>query len=78
MILISANSRLFTQAELRQSTLMRDCTATIYTLTEYVVLISSFYIHQSKHPSVLFTDHKPIIFLLYKNQIQTTEFIDFK
>ena len=32
MNLISANSRLFTQAELRLSTLMRECTAKIYTL----------------------------------------------
>ena len=57
--LISANSRLFTQAELRQlSTLMRECTAIIYTLTEYEFLILG-----SKHPTVLFTDLKPIIFL---------------
>ena len=58
MNLISANSRLFTQAELRLSTLMRECTAIIYTLTEY-----EFLIHGSKHPTILFTDHKPIIFL---------------
>ena len=58
MNLISANSRLFTQAELRLSTFMRDCTAIIYTLTEYEFLILG-----SKHPTVLFTDHKPIIFL---------------
>ena len=56
--LISAKSRLFTQAELRLSTLMRECTAIIYTLTEYEFLILG-----SKHPTVLFTDHKPIIFL---------------
>ena len=55
----SANSRLFTQAELRLSTLMRDCTAIIYTLTEYEILILG-----SKHPTVLFTDHKPIIILV--------------
>ena len=35
MNLISANSRLFAQAELRLSTLMRKCTAMICTLTEY-------------------------------------------
>ena len=58
MNLISANSRLFTQAELRLSTLMRECTAIIYTLTEYEFLILG-----SNHPTVLFTDHKPIIFL---------------
>ena len=60
MNLISANSRLFTQAELRLrlSTLMRECTALIYTLTEYEFLILA-----SKHPTVLITDHKPIIFL---------------
>ena len=39
MNLISENSRLFTQAELRLSTLMRECTAIIYTLTEYEFLI---------------------------------------
>ena len=35
MILISAISCLSTQAELRLSTLMRECTAIIHTLTEY-------------------------------------------
>ena len=39
MNLISANSRLFTQAELRLSTLMRECTAIIYILTEYEFLL---------------------------------------
>ena len=56
MNLISANSRLFTQTDF--SRLMRECTAIIYTLTEYEVLILG-----SKHPTVLFTDHIPIIFL---------------
>ena len=58
MILISASSRLFTQAKIRLSTLMRECTAIIYTLTDYEFLILG-----SKYPTVLFTDHKPIIFL---------------
>ena len=58
MNLKSANSRLFTQAELQLSTLMRECTAIIYTLTEYEFLILG-----SKHPTVLFTDHKANIFL---------------
>ena len=58
MNLISTNSRLFIQAELRLSTLMSECTAIIYTLTEYEFLILG-----SKHPTVLFTDHKPSIFL---------------
>ena len=58
MNLTSANSRLFFQAEQRLSTLMRECTAIIYTLTEYEFLILG-----SKHPTVLFTDHKPNIFL---------------
>ena len=48
---------IFTQAELRLSTLMRECTAIICTFTEYEFLILG-----SKHPTVLFTDHKPIIF----------------
>ena len=58
MNLISANSRLFTQAELRLSNLMRECTAIIQTLTEYEFLILG-----STHPTVLFTDHKPILFV---------------
>ena len=56
--LILASSRLFTHAELRLSTLMRECTAITYTLTEY-----EFLIFGSKHPTVLFTVHKHIIFL---------------
>ena len=68
---ISANTRFFTQAELRLSTIMRECTAIIYTLTEYEFLILG-----SKHPTVLFTDHKHIIFLFTQNQTQTIEFID--
>ena len=60
MNLISANSRLFTQAELRLSTLMRECTAINYTLTEYEFLIlGSKYLGST----VLFTDRKPIMFL---------------
>ena len=62
MNLISANSRLFTQAERRLSTLMRLCTAIIHTLTKYEFLILG-----SKHPTVLFTDHEPIIFLFAQN-----------
>ena len=40
---------------------MRECTAIIYTLTENEILILG-----SKHPTVLFTDLKPIIFLFTK------------
>ena len=38
--LIPANSRLFTQAELRLSILIRECTAIIYTLTNYEFFIT--------------------------------------
>ena len=72
MNLISANSRLFTQAELRLSTLMRECTAIIYTLTEYEFLILG-----SKHPTVLFTDINQSYFFLHKSQTPIIEFIDF-
>ena len=64
MNLISANSGLFAQAELRLSTLMRECTALIYTFTEYEFLILG-----SKHPTVLFTDHKSIILLFTQKSI---------
>ena len=72
MNLISANSRLFTQAELRFSTLMSECTVIIYALTE-----NEFLIFGSKHPAVLFTDHNLLYFFLLKKHIQTIEFIDF-
>ena len=70
--LISANSKIFTQIELRLSILRRECTAIIYTHTEYEFLILG-----SQHPTVLFTDHTPIIFLFTQNQIRTTKFKKF-
>ena len=73
MNLISANSRLFTQAELRISTLMRECTAIIYTLSEYEFLI----LGSKKTPQVYSQITNQFFFLLHKNQIQIIEFIDF-
>ena len=73
MNLISAISRLFTQAELRLSTLIRDCTAIIYKLTEYEFLILG-----SKHPTVLFKIINQLFFFSHKNQILIIESIDFK
>ena len=58
MELVSANSRLFSTTELRLSTILRECSAIIYELSEYEFLIQS-----SKHPIILYTDHKPILFL---------------
>ena len=60
MKFISANSRSYTQAEIRFSTFMRECTAMIYTLTELKFLTLG-----SKHPTVLITDHKFLIFSTY-------------
>ena len=71
--LISANSRLFTQAELRLSTLMRECSAIIYTLTEYEILILG-----SKHQTVLFTNHEPIIFLFTQKSNPNDRFYVFQ
>ena len=64
MNLISATSRLFTQAELRLSTFMRGCTAIIHTLTEYEILILG-----SKHPTVLFTDQTINLSYFFKTKI---------
>ena len=58
MILVLANSRLFTPIKMRLSTLIRDCSAIIFALTEYEFLLTG-----SNHPIALFTDHKPIIYL---------------
>ena len=58
MKLVSANSRLFTPIEMRLSTLIRECSAIIFALTEYEFLLTG-----SNHPIVLFTENKPIIYL---------------
>ena len=58
MRLVSANSRLFTPKEMQLSTLIRECSAIIVALTGYEFLLTG-----SNHPIVLFTDHKPIIYL---------------
>ena len=64
MNLILANSRLFTPIERRLSTLIRECTAMIFALTEYEFLLTG-----SNHPIILFSDHKPIIYLfIQKNK----------
>ena len=57
MRLVSTISRLFTPIEMRLSTLIRECSAIIFALTEYELLLTG-----SNHPIVLFTDHKPIIY----------------
>ena len=58
MKLISANSRLLTPIEMRLSTLIRECSAIIFALTEHKFLLTG-----SNHPLVLFTVHKLIIYL---------------
>ena len=59
MKLVSAISRLFTPIEIRLSTSIRECSAIIFALREY-----EFSLTGSNHPIVLFTDHKPIIYLI--------------
>ena len=64
MKLISAKTRLITPIEMRLSTLIRECSAITFALTEYKFLLTG-----SSHPIVLFTDDKPIINLFtQKNQ----------
>ena len=43
---------------MRLSTLIRECSAIIFALIKYEFLLTG-----SNHPIVLFTDHKPIIYL---------------
>ena len=43
---------------MRLSTLIRECSAIIFALTEYEFLLTV-----SSYPIVLFTDHTPIFFL---------------
>ena len=58
MGLVSADSRLFSTTEHRLSAILRECSAIIYALSEY-----EFFIKGSKHPVILYTDHKPILSL---------------
>ena len=58
MELVLANSHLFLTTELRLSTILRECSAIIYALSEY-----EFLIQESKHPIILYNDLKPILFL---------------
>ena len=71
--LISANSKLLTQSELRLTTLTRQFKVIIYTLRDY-----EFLILESKHPTVLVTDHEPTIFFPRRTLIQIIEYRDFK
>ena len=57
MELVSANSRLFSTTELRLSTILRECSAILNAVSEY-----DFLIQGSKHPKILYTDHKPVLF----------------
>ena len=61
MNLPSANSRLFTPIEMRLSTLIRECSAIMFALTEYEFLLTG-----SEHPIILFSDHKLNIYLFTK------------
>ena len=48
----------FLPSELRLSTILRECSAINYALSEYQFLIQG-----SKHPIILYTDHNKILFL---------------
>ena len=72
MELVSANSRLFSTAETRLSTILQECSAIIYALSEYESLFQG-----SKRRIILNTDHTPIVFYSHKRINQTTDFINF-
>ena len=72
MRLVSADSRLFTAIEMRLSKLIRECSAIKFALTENEFLLTG-----SNHPIVLFTDHKPIIYLFTQKNNLTLESTDF-
>ena len=72
--LVSANSRLFFTTETRLSTILREGSAIIYALSEY-----NFLIQGSKHPIILYTDHKSVLFFftqkgVYKFQLFIMKF----
>ena len=61
MNVFSKKSRLFTQADLRLSTLVRESTAITHTLSE-----DEFLFFGSEHPTVLITDQKHIFFFIFQ------------
>ena len=69
----ASNSRLFRQAKLRLPTFRRKRTAIKYTLIKYEFLILG-----SKHPTVLFIDHKPICFLFTQKSNPNHSFYRFQ
>ena len=73
MELFSANSRLFSTTEIRLSTIFRECSAIICSLSEYEFLIQG-----SKHPIKLYTDHKPILFLFTQKNKPNHRFYKFR
>ena len=58
MELVLTNSRFCLPTELKLSTILCESSAIIYALSKYEFLIQG-----SKHPIILYTDHKPILFL---------------
>ena len=72
MKLISANSRLFTPIEMRLSTLIRECSAIIFALTEYEFLLTG-----SHHPIILLQTTNQYSIYLRKRINRITEFTDF-
>ena len=72
MRLVSPNSRLFTPIEMQLSTLIRECSAIVIALTQYEFLVTG-----SNHPIVLFTDHKPNIYLFTQKNKPNHRVYDF-
>ena len=64
--LVFANSCLFSTTEFRLSTILRECSAIIYALLRYQCLF-----HGSKHPNVLYKDHKTIFFIHAKEHTKS-------
>ena len=72
MELVSANSRLFSTTELRLSTILRECSAIIYALSEFEFLIQG-----SKHPIIFTLTINQFYSNSHKRINQTTEFTNF-
>ena len=71
--IVSYNSRIFSDAEQKMSTQIRELTGIVYALTIYTHLIIG-----SLHPIYVFCDHKPILYLWAKKSLLSHRFFRYQ
>ena len=72
-ILCSYDSRVFDNSELRMPTILKEIAAIVWALEKY-----EHYLIGSKHPIIIYTDHKPILYLFSKKGNMNHRFLRFQ